>query len=210
MMRLVCGGPVSVRRGLSTILLAAAIGWACYPASAQTGADAQGWGLAQLMEAMRGVRHATGVFSEKKFMHMLKQPIQSVGTLTYRAPDRLEKRTTAPEQSDLTVIGDRLLITQPNGDKREISLSDIPQISALVESIRATLAGDIAALDRYYAPTITGSAAQWQLELQPRDPNLQKMVAAIRIQGEGTALRRVDTTDPDGDRTEMSISSGPG
>ena len=87
-----------------------------------------------------------------------------------------------------------------------LSLSEFPEIGALVESMRATLAGDPATLDRFYVPTLTGTADDWSLQLEPRDPRLRKIVALIRIQGDGTSIRTVETLETDGDRTEMTIT----
>ncbi|HEY5929847.1 MAG TPA: outer membrane lipoprotein carrier protein LolA, partial [Burkholderiales bacterium] len=55
-------------------------------------AEAQ-WGVAQLMHELGQVKRSQARFSERKYLKVLKQPLQSSGTLTYVAPDRLEKRT---------------------------------------------------------------------------------------------------------------------
>ena len=100
---------------------------------------------------------------EKKFVQLLARPLQSSGTLIFIAPDRLQKETLAPTASRLTVNGDRLTVVQPDGKTRDVSLSEVPEIGALVESIRATLAGDGATLTRYYTPTLSGTAGNWSL-----------------------------------------------
>jgi outer membrane lipoprotein-sorting protein len=159
-----------------------------------------------LMAGMRTVHQATGSFVEQKFVQMLKQPLQSSGRLIYVAPDRLQKQTLAPAASDLIVNGDRLTVQQPDGKTRDLSLSEFPEIGALIESIRATLAGDTATLSRYYTATLTGTADDWSLQLEPRDPRLSKLLTMVRIQGEGTNIRTVETVERDGDRTDMTIT----
>jgi hypothetical protein len=42
--------------------------------------------------------------------------------------------------------------------------------------------------------------------LTPRDPRLREMVATIRIQGERSAIRDVQTMQADGDRTDMTVT----
>ena len=58
-----------------------------------------------------------------------------------------------PAPSRLTVDGDHLTVVQPDGKTSDLSLSQFPEIGALVESIRATLAGDSATLTRDHAAT---------------------------------------------------------
>jgi hypothetical protein len=98
---------------------------------------------------------------------------------------------------------------QPDGKTSDLSLSQFPEIGALVESIRATLAGDSATLTRYYTATLSGTADGWQLLLEPRDSRLRNFVTTIRIQGDGTVIRNIETVERDGDRTEMTITPDP-
>ncbi len=162
------------------------------------------------MAAMHDVPHATARFVEQKYVQMLKQPLQSSGRLIYLAPDRLQKETLVPAPSELIVNGDRLTVQQPDGKLRDLSLLEVPEIGALVASIRATLAGDAATLTRYYTPTIAGTPNDWLLQLEPRDERLRKLLTMVRIQGAGTSIRGVETMERDGDRTEMTITPDPG
>jgi outer membrane lipoprotein-sorting protein len=167
---------------------------------------AQDWGLPQLMAMMQTVHTATAYFVEQKFDRLLNQPLLSSGTLTFVAPDRLQQQTLAPAPSLLTVDGDRLTVEQPDGKLHTLSLSEVPEVGALVASIRATLAGDSATLSRYYVPTLTGSVGDWSLLLVPKDARLRDLLTMVRIQGEGNTVRSVETTERDGDRTEMTIT----
>jgi outer membrane lipoprotein-sorting protein len=193
-----------IRHCLTLALLALSL----FPAHADPPARPVAFGLPQLMARMQALHSATTRFVERRFVQMLDQPLQSSGTLSYTAPDRLQKQTLAPSPSSLTVEGDRLTIVQPDGKTRAMPLSDSPEIGALVASIRATLAGDTATLERYYLPTMTGSADDWSLVLEPRDDRLRKLLTKIRIKGEGSVIRSIETVEQDGDRTEMTIMSG--
>jgi outer membrane lipoprotein-sorting protein len=190
-------------------IVVAALVIAPYLAAADTPPAVSAWGLPELMASMHGVRTASARFVEKKFVQLLARPLQSSGTLIFNAPDRLQKETLAPMASRLTVNGDRLTVVQPDGKPRDMSLSEVPEIGALVESIRATLAGDGATLTRYYTPTLSGTAGNWSLILEPRDSRLRNLVTTIRLQGEGTVIRSIETVERDGDRTEMTITPDP-
>ena len=197
------------RPWLPGFIVSAALVIAPHLAVADTQPAVTAWGLPQLMASMRGVRTASARFVERKFVQLLARPLQSSGTLIFNAPDRLQKETLAPTASRLTVNGDRLRVVQPDGKTRDVSLSEVPEIAALVESIRATLAGDGATLTRYYTPTLSGTAGNWLLTLEPRDSRLRNLVTTIRMQGEGSVIRSIVTVERDGDRTEMTITPDP-
>src|SRR5208337_4267882 len=97
---------LAVAAGLLLLILAMTLAGASDAAWAQAPVPAPGWGVMQLMNGMRGVRHATARFVEQKFMQMLRQPQESSGRLIYVAPDRLQKETLAPTPSELIVNGD--------------------------------------------------------------------------------------------------------
>jgi hypothetical protein len=168
------------------------------------------WGLPQLMAEMQSLHRASARFVERRFEQLLNQPLESSGTLTFVAPDRLQKQTLAPVRSTLTVDGDHLTVEQPDGKHRNLSLTEVPELGALVASIRATLGGDGATLARYYTPTLAGGADDWSLVLIPKVPRLRDLLTLIRIRGEGHTIRSVETVEHDGDRTEMTITPEPG
>lgn len=166
---------------------------------------ASGWGLPTLMASLQQVRAASASFIERKYMKMLSAPLQSSGKLVYVRPDKLQKDTVAPRPQRLIVEGDRLIIEQEGERRRSLSLQDYPQIWAFVESIRATLAGDLNALSRFYNVSLKGGPERWTLELIPKDAKTRELVTAIRISGEGSTIRGVVTQESDGDRTDLTI-----
>lgn len=176
------------------------------PAHAQ---HAPPWNLATLMAALRQVRSSQASFTETKYLRLLNQAQQSTGRLLYVAPNWMQKQTIAPVASRLTIAGDRLTIERQGEPNREISLRDYAQIGALIDSVRATLAGDLTELSRHFTPSLTGDANAWTLTLTPTDPKLREMIAAIRVQGQQTTIREIDTDEADGDRTTMAITPEP-
>ncbi len=164
------------------------------------------WGLARLMLALRGVKAASGRFVERKTLHMLSEPLVASGTLTYRAPDQVQKITLQPRRESMAISGDRLTIEGgPDEQVRILSLTDNPEIGAFVEGIRATLAGDETALDRFYTLRLEGNAEDWQLLLQPKAGELKQILSWIRISGSANRIRAVETQESDGDYSEMSV-----
>lgn len=174
-------------------------------AASQTAAAPAGWDLTQLLRDFSAIRHDEAHYVERKYLSVVKQPIEDSGILVYVAPNYLRKETLAPHHELLIVEGDTLTV-EGEGKTQTLSRSDYPQVWAFIEGIRATLAGDATALEQIYAVGLDGTQNAWQLLLQPRDPDMQKIVRSIRIAGSGAEIKSIETMEADGDRTEMDIT----
>jgi hypothetical protein len=165
------------------------------------------WGLAPLMRSMAQVRSSSASFTESKTLPMLTTPLLASGTLDYVAPDYIRKHTTAPVQEDFLLQQDEITLTGgPGGQTHRFSITDDPEIGALAEGIRATLAGDLPALQQIYAVAFSGSQPSWQLVLKPKDPQLEHFIAWIAIYGSGNRISTIDTAAGDGSHSEMHVT----
>jgi hypothetical protein len=167
-------------------------------------AAAPGQDLDQLMALLAKRQHGHVSFVEAHFLAVLDRPVESSGELLYDAPDRLEKRTLKPKPE--TVILEHGVITAHRGHHTYVlNLSDYPQIVPLIDSIRATLAGDRASLEHFFKVTLDGSLEHWTLLLLPSDPSVRKSVKQIRIEGAQDAIHTVEIQQADGDRSLLTI-----
>ena len=156
--------------------------------------------LAQL--ALR--RHGHVAFTEVQYLALLERPLESSGELLYEAPDHLEKRTLAPRPE--TLVLEHGVLSATRGHRtRTLALTAYPELAPLIEGLRATLAGDRAALERAFAVRLDGDTSGWTLHLAPRDPAAARLVAAVRISGENAQLRSVEILHADGDRSLLTI-----
>lgn len=160
----------------------------------------------ELMQMLARVPESNATFVEVKTLAMLTRPLRASGRLAYRRPAHLEKITLEPQAESLVVDGDKLTFTEGGDSSRTIDLSGEPVIHALVDAVRGTLSGDLAALRRSYAVTMTGTVANWHLTLTPNDASVARLIVRTTIDGNGTALRLVHTTQADGDEMLMTIS----
>jgi hypothetical protein len=165
--------------------------------------------LGQLMQrlALRRQGHAT--FVERQFLAILDRPLESSGELSYDAPDRLEKRTLRPKPESL-VLDHGLLTVRRGTHSYRLPLANYPQLAPFIDSIRATLAGDLPALERVYALTFESAGGDWTLVLVPREAELAALIARIRLSGAGDQIREVSVDRADGDRSVMTVSNVPG
>ncbi|MBL6457041.1 hypothetical protein JMJ55_17025 [Belnapia sp. T6] len=174
-----------MRHWLLLLLLLAA------PARAQEDAA-----LARLMAGFAAQPRSTAAFTEEKAIPELDLPLPSEGTLSWQAPDRLEKHTTSPIDEVLRVAGGRLLYERPDrGLRREFALEEQPEMQALVEAVRGTLAGDLAALRRHYSIAFTPEAPEhgWRMLLTPLSLRVRSAVQRIVVSGRGPQVRLIET-----------------
>jgi len=189
-----------LRRRCVGVLITLALAAACAAAAQTTAPPA----FDELLQLLAARRHGHVTFTEVQQLAMLDRPLQSSGELLYEAPDRLEKRTLKPKAQ--TLILEHGVLTARRGHRTYVmELRDYPQVVPFVESIRATLAGDRAALERFFRVQFDGTLAAWTLLLVPVDATLAGAVKDIRIEGERDVVRTVEIRQSDGDRSLLSI-----
>jgi hypothetical protein len=162
--------------------------------------------LDRIMSALAQRKHGHVTFVEKKFIALLDRPIESSGELLYDAPDRLEKKTLKPRPESLVLEGG-VISAQRGRHHYVLDVKQYPQVMPFIESIRATLAGDRAALERTFKVEIVGNFEDWTLVLLPADSKLTRTVKEIHIEGEKDLIRLVEIREADGDRSLLTIGA---
>lgn len=164
------------------------------------------WDVDSLMLQLSEVKHLRARFVERKYLKVLKAPLELSGTLTYTRPGRLEKRTLKPKPETLTVADDKLTLENPaRKQRRVLKLQDYPVLWGFVESLRATLGGDIKALERFYRVELEGGPAKWQLYLAPRERKMNQVISLIRIDGSQARIDTIEVQEARGDRSVMKM-----
>ena len=174
----------------------------CWPLAGVTDDDA----LGQVMRSLAAVPAMEGSFREEKNLAVLQQPLLATGLLYYRAPAFLRKRTLQPQPEDYEADGDWLTVETPAAGRQQFDLNGYPQLRPFVEAIRATQAGDRAALERYYQLELQGTPADWSLRLTPHEPQAGQYITAIVLRGRDGLIFSVETLEPNGDRSLMTIT----
>jgi len=160
--------------------------------------------LDELLKLLAARQHGHVAFTEVQQLAVLERPLESSGELVYEAPDRLVKRTLKPKAETLTL--DHGVLSAQRGHRTYVlELRAYPQVVPFVESIRATLAGDRATLERLFNVGFDGTLAGWTLQLVPRDAALAAAVRDIRISGERAAIHTVEIRQSDGDRSLLTL-----
>jgi outer membrane lipoprotein-sorting protein len=185
---------------IGTVLFIASMPFAAGYALAADGGDA----LGSLMALLAQRRHGVADFTQTQYLAVLKQPQRSEGVLSYEAPDHLEQRTLKPHPQ--TAVLDHGMLTLTRGSRqRTVRLDDYPQLAPLIDSVRATLAGDLPALQRRFELSLAGDLDHWQLELTPRESGLALGVSRIQLNGQRDQILQVEVQQAGGDRSLMTI-----
>ena len=164
--------------------------------------------LQQLMQLFHARAHAEAHFQQSQYLAALTRPLQSTGTLAYRAPDHLEQDIVTPRHQRL-VLDHGLLTMQLGRHRRSVPLADYPALAPLLDSLRALLAGDLSALQQHFALQLAGPLSRWQLRLTPRPATLGSQLRAIRMRGAGAQILEVQLVQQDGDHSVMHIEPTP-
>jgi outer membrane lipoprotein-sorting protein len=164
------------------------------------------WDLTALMDDL--ARHQGGAarFVEVKTIALLDKPVNSSGELLFTPPARLEKRTLLPKPESLVLDGDRLTIERGK-QKLSVRLSEQPEALAFVDSLRGTLTGDRAALEKSYKLSLSGNEEHWTLDLLPNDQRIAAFVLRITFGGSHHRVERIQYLQADGDRSVMTIET---
>ncbi|WP_298224733.1 LolA-related protein [Acidocella sp.] len=164
----------------------------------------RGFTLPTLMARLAEVQDASARFTETKHVPILNIPLQSSGTLSYRAPDYIRKTTFAPARQNFVLRGNIVTLTI-NGKTKHFTLSQAPQLAGLVEGVRATLAGDLPTLQHYYELSLSGRLAHWQLIMRPHNVGLARINAVMCVTGAGDRITEIDSTSAKGGETIMQV-----
>lgn len=144
-------------------------------------------------------------FVEEKRIALLAVPLRSEGRIWFAPPGRLMRRVERPEPSAALIADGRLRMQQ--GDAvEEIAITDNPVLRGFIDSFRAVLAGDRAALARYYDATYTRNESGWELRLRPRDDALRRFLREIHLSGTGVVITEMRMTEMSGDETRTTFS----
>jgi len=182
-----------VTNAVAGVLLALA----SLPAAAQ-------WSVDDLMTALAARGSADATFTEQRYAPVLDAPVQSSGTLRFVAPDRLEKHTLQPRAESLVLAGDQLTLLQ-GARTRRLALTDLPDNGLAINSLRGTMAGDLAALRRGWNVTLFGERRIWTLSLTPLSAAVAQYIETVLIEGQQDRIDRIEIRQADGVRSVMQI-----
>lgn len=183
--------------GLACSFAMGVIAWTTLPAEAQAPS------LERLLRRFAALPGLEAEFTEEKTMALLAVPVRSEGRIWFASnPDRLMRRVTAPDPSQALIDGGTLQM-RSGGRTEELDIDSNAVLRGFVDSFRAVLAGDQAALERYYEAELSAGEDpdSWVLALRPRNRDLRRFVRGITMRGHGVNIDEMRMVEVNGDRT---------
>ena len=157
--------------------------------------------VAALLKRIAQAGPSKTAFTEVRYSRMMKRPVVTSGTLSYRGSTALEKTIVKPYRETTQVDGENVRILREGETPRRFGLKRAPELKGVLTSFGALLAGDGATLVQHFETTLTGTDAQWNLALVPRDARTRERVASISIDGAANRPRCFAMREPDGDES---------
>lgn len=171
--------------------------------------------LESLMQLLAEKDNSSATFVEYRYSSFLTRPVRLSGRLYYRKPDVLIKENLHPSREKLKIIADSAEFEKvENGKKvtRTLAIEDYPFLESMVVGLRATFAGDLQKLKKFYNIKMSGSSTNWKLELTTKgvvtDPDklFENSVKRMIINGAGANFRKIEMFDADGERTVIKVT----
>lgn len=162
------------------------------------------WNLDRLMAKLAENPGGTVAFTERHYLDILDDVVESSGTMVYQRPGRLERHIEHPKAESMVLDGNHITLDRESSHM-QLELDSYPQLAGMVGSIRSALAGDRSALERDYRLELHGKRHEWRLDLIPRHYALQRYVSRILISGHDGRVSTFEIDQADGDRTVTTI-----
>ncbi|MCO6437615.1 MAG: outer membrane lipoprotein carrier protein LolA [Phycisphaerae bacterium] len=189
----------------------------CSPAHADSLADSLDESLSRLNERALAYNDLVADFVEQKYTAMLRKPMVSSGVIRVRGT-RSRWDTRSPHESTLFTDDESIAIYFPQRKTMEVYAVD-QRLRPLVMSPIPRLEVIRRFFDLESAAGSKTDPTELLLRMRPKDESLAEYVSEILValDRELALVRRVEITDPDGDRTVIkfvnvrtNVGIGPG
>ena len=88
---------------------------------------------------------------------------------------------------------------------RSIPLASQPVLAAVAASLRGVLAGDEKLLREHFRIALSGTEADWRLELTPIDEEVARLVSAVAVTGQAARVAVIEVREAGGDRSVLQV-----
>ena len=141
--------------------------------------------LDSLLLALAREPPQTIAFVETNRSGLLEHDLVVSGVLKYPARGKLSRVVTEPYRERTDIDGSEVRIQREGKPDRRFSLRRSVELGGLLAAFSALLAGDRAALEASFEPTVEFRPDGWRLDLVPRQAGRQDRVGRVRVQGTG-------------------------
>jgi outer membrane lipoprotein-sorting protein len=166
-------------------------------------AAAQPGDVKALMSLLGRVHRVELSYQETVESGLIDIPISTRGRMVYEAPDHI--RRISDQNEGFVLDGNRMQLISDGRFVKELVVSDIAPLQAMVGALRATFAGDLAKLRADYRLDYRAAEGHWTLDLEPRNSGLSAVFRRIEMVGDGATIRTILMEEPNGDRRTLHM-----
>lgn len=166
--------------------------------------------VATTVAQLRQTPPVTTPFVEYRFTRFTKRPLRSSGTLHFFGPDHLERVLVAPRAETSTIRDGRVRVSRAGKVVRDLSLTTVPELQALMQGFTGVLQGDHAVLMEFFTTTLASDPTGFVLTLVPKSPSMAKRLARIDVIGRAAKAECMVFVDTDGDQAVLLLRADPG
>jgi len=163
--------------------------------------------LKNLLAAIRQNRSTQADFQEQRVIRLMKNPVQSSGTVWFQTPNKFRREVKGNSPSITVSDGRELWIYYPNFKSAErYPLGKGSPLDATVAAINSAL--NLENIDTSFNVTATKSDSGHELALLPRTASMKRVFQKLdlRINSE-FRVERTDMLLPNGDRIVTTYSN---
>lgn len=162
--------------------------------------------LAQLSTRSQAIQSVQGQFEQHKTIAVLPVPISSSGQFSFEQGKEVVWETLVPVQSRLRLTPGGINFIDAKGEQQNPAQAQQAGAEIVAKIFMGVVAGELDSLQDYFALTATGSAADWQIQLVPRSPNLAAYITRIDLRG-GEFTEHLDIAEANGDKTHIVFTT---
>lgn len=168
---------------------------------ANTDSD-QSCSLHSVTEQVR--EHATlNQFQQTKHIAILSKPLVSTGYLLVSDDHGVVWQTSEPLKGTIVINNDSLKQFNKHDQAVSAPANSNQKASQLISStFLAILAGDFEQLERNFSAELICDQEQWQIQLQAKHDDMQRLLTDITITG-NTNIQQLTFAEANGDTTEL-------
>lgn len=145
-------------------------------------------------------------FSQSKQMAAMKRPLLTEGKLVYSSAHGVLWQIEKPYRVSYLLGEDRIIEIAADGSRKLRGTRDIPGLAQVGRVFRAMLGANTTALQSHFNAEASGSLAQWQIVLRPKQAQIQQFLSLLTLSG-GKFVESISIDEASGDQTLIRFSN---
>ena len=147
-------------------------------------------------------------FREERYNRMFAESMWLTGYLEYLEGGQLRKVVQTPFEESFYVRSDRIEIER-HGEIEVLPIKQSRALKTMLSGIEAILAGDTERLEKAFRYELTGTEADWSLQLTPRSRRVARQLNGLTVKGDDNDVTSIRFELQGGEWHMMEIQNSP-